>query len=252
MAQFPPKTSGKNKTYAGIGSEVTPSEICELEMKLAKVLASEGWILRSGHARGSDRAFEEGAASIGDPKLLQIFVPFWRGVERQPWHQLGPALPAWNEANRIAALHHPGWTSLPETHKILHARNSFQVLGPELNDPVDMVVCWTEDGAMSGGTSQALRIAKEREIPIFNLGTSEGLAAVESFLNPVKMDYQAGDVVRLRSAPNLTYIVTGTYAITGDGHADETYVLLESIPGKMKACWKPQALELVPQEEYAP
>lgn len=248
MSQFPPKTSGKSKTYAGIGSQATPHEILDLERRLAKVLAKEGWTLRSGHARGSDLAFEEGAASIGDPRLLQIFVPFWRGVEKQPWHHLGPALPAWNEANRIAALHHPGWTKLPEDHKILHARNSFQVLGPELNDPVDMVVCWTEDGAMSGGTAQALRIATQREIPIFNLGAPGGLAAVKAFLDPVKMDYQAGDVVRLRSAPGLTYVVTSTDTIAGEG---ETYVSLESIPDKRKACWKPQSLELVPQEEYA-
>jgi hypothetical protein len=48
-------------------------------------------------------------------------------------------------------------------------RNSFQVLGPDLQSPVSFVVCWTTGGKISGGTGQALRIAKDLSIPIFNL-----------------------------------------------------------------------------------
>lgn len=31
------------------------------------------------------------------------------------------------------------------------------------------VVCWTSDGKDSGGTGQALRIARDRNIPVYNL-----------------------------------------------------------------------------------
>ncbi len=46
---------------------------------------------------------------------------------------------------------------------------TFQVLGSDLETPVSFVVCWTIGGKISGGTGQALRIAKDLGIPIFNL-----------------------------------------------------------------------------------
>jgi hypothetical protein len=49
------------------------------------------------------------------------------------------------------------------------ARNCQQVLGQNLNLPVDFVVCWTKDGGKTGGTGQALRIADDLNIPIYNL-----------------------------------------------------------------------------------
>jgi hypothetical protein len=48
-------------------------------------------------------------------------------------------------------------------------RNTYQVLGADLNMPADVVVCWTVDGKASGGTGQAMRIAKDYAIPIVNL-----------------------------------------------------------------------------------
>lgn len=51
------------------------------------------------------------------------------------------------------------------------SRNSYQVLEKDLNTPVEFVLCWTKDGKASGGTGQAMRIAKDKNIPIFNLKT---------------------------------------------------------------------------------
>ena len=53
----------------------------------------------------------------------------------------------------------------------LMARNYFQMFGTqEVARPVNAVVCWTPNGNGSGGTGQALRMAKPRMIPIFDLG----------------------------------------------------------------------------------
>jgi hypothetical protein len=50
------------------------------------------------------------------------------------------------------------------------ARNAMQVLGPDLDTPSKVVVCWTKNGKTSGGTGQALRISLYHGVPIFNLG----------------------------------------------------------------------------------
>ncbi len=50
------------------------------------------------------------------------------------------------------------------------ARNCHQVLGCDLRTPSDFIICWTKNGKGLGGTGQALRIAKEYNIPIFDIG----------------------------------------------------------------------------------
>jgi peptidoglycan/xylan/chitin deacetylase (PgdA/CDA1 family) len=70
-----------------------------------------------------------------------------------------------NDAYVIAEKYHPAWTRCSPGAKKLHARNSHQILGKDLQTPCDFVVCWS-DG--SGGTEQALRIAKDYNVPIYN------------------------------------------------------------------------------------
>jgi len=43
------------------------------------------------------------------------------------------------------------------------------ILGLELDKPVDLVICWTPDAEVVGGTGVGLKLAKSREIPIINL-----------------------------------------------------------------------------------
>lgn len=42
------------------------------------------------------------------------------------------------------------------------------LLGRDLNDPVDFVVCWTPGAQAVGGTGQALRIAEAYGIKVYN------------------------------------------------------------------------------------
>jgi hypothetical protein len=44
------------------------------------------------------------------------------------------------------------------------------VLGLDLETPSKFIICWTKNGKGQGGTGQALRIAKEYGIPIFDAG----------------------------------------------------------------------------------
>jgi hypothetical protein len=63
------------------------------------------------------------------------------------------------------------------------ARNAMQVLGPDLKTPSKFVICWTLEGKEIGGTSQAIRIAKDFSIPIYNLGKEEWLKRLQNFVD---------------------------------------------------------------------
>lgn len=139
--------------YAGIGSRETPPEVMEFMTKCAEQWAQQGWFLRSGGARGADTAFEKGCDAGGGQKKI------YRPEDATP------------ESMKHAEQFHPKWYYLPPYAKRLQARNSLIILGDCLNDPVDLVVCWTPNGFKLGGTAQGLRIAEYHKIPVANLGS---------------------------------------------------------------------------------
>lgn len=146
------------KYYAGIGSRYTPVEIQEKMTLIAERLSRHSYCLRSGGAPGADIAFQKGSTH------KQIFLP-WAGFNGNKGADF--IVPKVNV--EFVRKYHPKPNSLSEAGLKLMSRNSYQVLGLELNDPVEFVICWTKDGKASGGTGQALRIAKDYNIPIFNL-----------------------------------------------------------------------------------
>lgn len=152
------------KFYAGIGSRETPLSIKPQIERVVMYLNSREYILRSGGAPGADTFFEEYA----DKK--EIFLP-WRGFNDNLSELYIPTI----EAFEMAEKYHPGWFSLSSGAKKLMARNCNQVLGEDLNTPVEFIVCWTRDGKASGGTGQALRIAEDLKIPIYNLYHKDAL-----------------------------------------------------------------------------
>ena len=65
---------------------------------------------------------------------------------------------------------HPAWDKCNEWARGMHSRNCHQILGYDLQSPVDAVICWTPDGKVVGGTATALKLSMKAGIPIFNLG----------------------------------------------------------------------------------
>lgn len=163
--------------YAGIGSRQTPADVLDLITQLAGALASGGWTLRSGHARGADQAFEAGAG-----ERSEIYLP-WPDFELETRTIIGTVITSPIElgqaAYEIAARYHPYWDHLKPGARHLHARNVGQILGQDLQTPSGFVVCWTRDGSLdgcgreSGGTGQALRIASAYGIPVYNLARDD-------------------------------------------------------------------------------
>ena len=149
------------KCFAGIGSRQTPPDIQELMTKIASFLESRKMILRSGAADGADAAFERG---VKNPSMKEIYLP-WRGFNDHP----SDLYHVYPEALAYAAKFHPGWKYLSQGAQKLLARDCYQVVGPDLQTPVEFVVCWTQGGGQRGGTGQAIRIANDSSIPVFNI-----------------------------------------------------------------------------------
>ena len=90
-----------------------------------------------------------------------------------------------SETERIASEVHPAWDKCNEWARGMHSRNCHQILGYDLQSPVDTVICWTPDGAVVGGTATAIRIALKYNIPVFNLGVKDKdnvLQSIRKFL----------------------------------------------------------------------
>lgn len=87
-----------------------------------------------------------------------------------------------SETERIASEVHPAWDRCNEWARGMHSRNCHQILGYDLQSPVDAVICWTPDGKIVGGTATAIRISMKYDIPVFNLGVSDK----KSVLNDIK------------------------------------------------------------------
>lgn len=149
--------------------------------------------VRSGHAKGSDYAFECGAGNN-----CKVFSP-WKGFGKKDgliyqtdnisyWDDIPESIQ--KRALESVELHHPMPGNLRHGGRLCMARNYFQVMddGPEENPVVAVICCAKPSGKktkqtnlfdkkknskieVSGGTGQAVRIANAHGIPVFNLWT---------------------------------------------------------------------------------
>ncbi len=159
------------KYYTGVGSRQTPNDVLILMYRIGKAMAEKGWILRSGNAIGADQAFAKGANEI-NPMQVELYLPWDTYNRGAQVTGNGIRTMATKEAILIAPKYVPHWARLKDSHKLLHARNLHQVLGPELIDPDKFsksLLCWTPKGEITGGTATAIRCAMANNILVINL-----------------------------------------------------------------------------------
>ena len=177
------KHINKELVYTGIGSRETPADFLKLFRDVASHLGRLGYTLRSGGAQGADQAFEQGCDKVGGFK--RIYLP-WPKFE----NSTSTLFCITNEAFEFASKYHPGWSRLSQGAQKLHARNVYQVLGYNLDQKTKFIICYTKGGTGAGGTGQALRIAKDRNIPIFDAGRyktmPEAHKALKEFLEKIE------------------------------------------------------------------
>lgn len=156
--------------WCGVGSRDTPPQVGKIMTLTSLYLSLDpGYLFRSGGAIGADTYFERG----------------WRGPK-----EIFYAEDATRQALEHAKQHHPNWDfkgyfkkgSIEYVRK-LHARNSMIVLGRNLDDPVSFCICWTKSGLLRGGTSQAVRVCKAYNIPVFNIGEPQLYSKALEWLN---------------------------------------------------------------------
>lgn len=160
-------------TYiTGIGSRETPQLILT-EMQLIGIWcrAQAGRIrVRSGHADGADYAFEQGALEACD-----VYLPWATFNSDKPLLGVPLGLPFVHRVveadpfNELVQAYHPLPSQLSNSGWQLMRRNGPQVLGLDLKTPSKAIVCWTRNGTLTGGTSQALRIGAAYSIPVLNM-----------------------------------------------------------------------------------
>lgn len=184
LYQLPGATapSSTAKIYAGIGSRRTPPEALQVMRQLASRMEQGGWLLRSGGAAGADAAFEAG---VVDPRHRSIYLPgrsFNQRVAGSGGYVDSTQMPGWQQALESVARYHPAPDRLTPFARNLMARNAFQVLGPTMDRPADLVVAWTPGGQATGGTGQALRMAQDHGIEVRNLGDPAVMARAMRWL----------------------------------------------------------------------
>ena len=141
--------------FTGVGSRNTP-QTALLEMyNIGVILAKQGYILRTRGSVGADQAFQDGVEAVKGH--ADIYTPE---------HSFA-------EAENIAGQYHPNWERCNHVLRRLHGRNAIILLGPQLDDPVDFIVCWTRDGLPVGGTGQAIKLAVGLGIEIVNLAVNQ-------------------------------------------------------------------------------
>jgi predicted NAD-dependent protein-ADP-ribosyltransferase YbiA (DUF1768 family)/O-acetyl-ADP-ribose deacetylase (regulator of RNase III) len=159
--------------YAGIGSRETPDDVMADMTSMARVLEKRGVVMRSGGAPGADTAFQKGTS---DRDMRQVFIPKIgfngnrEGVLMDPRHE--------QTALELVQRYHPAPERLSGFALQLMMRNGCQMFGEHFDDPSKVVVCYTPDGAASGGTGQAIRMAEDAGIPVLNLRIPEIREAV--------------------------------------------------------------------------
>jgi hypothetical protein len=165
--------------YAGIGSRETPDNILKIMTQCAVLLAHDGFICSTGGAIGADQAFAQGSNVAGGTTHLHL--P-WKSYEEE-WvnslegdNRLYVLAKHDVDAYHSVETYHPSYDKIQDKRGViaLHARNYNIITKPER---VKFIICWTKDAEYSGGTAQAMRIADDLDIPIYNLGNIDTLFA---------------------------------------------------------------------------
>lgn len=167
------------KSYAGIGSRKTPENLQRRIHSIAFALDKRGYTLRSGGAPGADTFFEVAARHV------EVYLP-WKGFNNRPKNHVSEHRRFYqsptDDAIALAQSRIDGYDRRPHPARMLLARNMHQVLGYDLNDPVEFVICWTYHGRVAGGTAHAIRLATSMGITVYNLANIADSIAVDRLL----------------------------------------------------------------------
>lgn len=164
------------KAYAGVGSRTINFVEAAIVEEFATALCAQGYTCYSGFAPGTDQAF-----GVHSKWQVALMLPWRRFNHEESAYALHKVY--LGEISRelrqqcIDAVwrHHPAAHRLGTGAMKLLARDYLQINGvPEKGlPPVDFVICnaTPEGNSVKGGTRQAVMVAIEKNIPVFNIRT---------------------------------------------------------------------------------
>ena len=163
-----------SKRYVtGVGSRSTTETEYKRLQKTMYLLTRLGYILRSGHANGSDMAFEEGCVAAGGAWTAEIYLPIPQfnhkhNLPNVTYHHFEDETKGYGVLSDLIAYA----DKLKGFARSAFIRNTYQVLGSTLDTPSDLLVCcsdWDGKGSVKGGTRIAWDLAKKHDIPCYNI-----------------------------------------------------------------------------------
>lgn len=210
MQNFNIELLGTKGDYAGIGSRKVNRQRSKLHVEIGFCMALAGYRDNSGAADSSDTNFEFGAKAaynfvadhLGipmderDPSMvIQIFLP-WPGFNGRG-NEKGYVSKELPEAELLTAKYHHNWANLSDGAKKMMSRNAMQILGIDLAKKTKFVICETPDGAYTsemttsktGGTGQAIRIAGDYNVQVFNLKNPEHRKRLQDWVDSFSEDF---------------------------------------------------------------
>lgn len=195
-----------NMRIAMTGSLNAPEKVLSTLSEIAFRLTSSGCLITSGFAEGAEQAAAAGAV----PGRINLFLPWPKynlhpggpGVyipppegrrERLAFEQMlrGTQViskPIWKAAMDEILLRYPSIADSFPGSRRLASRSYLQVLGEDLETPVDFLVCWApkDDNGVKGGGRYAYEIAMSRNIPCYNIFFGEDLEALTSLIQEIE------------------------------------------------------------------
>ena len=165
--------------YAGIGSREVSQDMFRFLSSIGMKMATNEHTLRSGGAIGSDTAFETGHLQVTKHNI-EIFRPDDISVVK--YLEIA-------NSNKMSLLYNACFEYPFDAMKYwtqqLLMRNLLTIIGHNLSTYVDGVICYTRDGQEIGGTRYAIRIAKQLNIPVLNVGNRSMYTKVAKWLKMV-------------------------------------------------------------------
>jgi len=156
----------EERPVGGVGArDIPPADFNRLYV-VGEMLARDGWVLRSGGATGSDKAFEASFDRLGGRKQILLPRASYNG-NPAPFREIP------ERAYEVAREYHPAWGKLNPSQKTYMARNAQVAMGEDLETPAAAVVGWTVRDDGFGGTRHCFNVAEGNGIMVLNLARPE-------------------------------------------------------------------------------
>ena len=170
-------------------------QLAKMGVTMTSGLAAKGCDAIAQRAYGKAIALKEGKANIDS---LEVYVAQQKNINKSdlPYKEYSIIMPSDQEATNkrreilksvLDYNHYQALTMLKNNYALgMHERNVHQILGKDLQSPIDLVLTWCKPG--HSGTRTAINIADANSIPVINFYKGQeqfniALTQLNSFLN---------------------------------------------------------------------